>query len=1287
MSGGGQSAAWGLRYQYLRTLETLMDAVEEPRRGVAAVHVEGMPRGGERAPEGIDYELTDADGHVMLAAQVKARAARTRMGAGEVFKALVAVVRDRDATCYELLVGAQAGVSADSLLAVLSSGMAATQVRAEIGRILASVSGGSQLELLRDLEDKHLVRLCRARVKFDRRDEEEITEQLRGRLRQYRNGASAGLGEQSAGLLIGYLVSEVFRRAADTAEATMLVARFRELLLADGATVARALGRRDWGVVVGPLPAAPEVRRADLLARVQDALPLKVSGIAVPNCRLTGVSGIGKTSLAAGYVLERADIYDVIFWADAESAMTLASSFSRIHRELRGHDAPVPDDAAVLREAVLSDLSCTSGRWLLVLDNCADLRRTDDWVPKAGYGHVIVTTTDSASPPWASTQVPVTGMSVAQAVELLSRGLGVQVTLDGPQHRLLLRLARELECWPLALKLASAYLRGGYGLDDIPDYLSKMKVPSLRNPDLVPPRYPRPLVQAIELCVQRIRDKVTSSVPAVALAARAALAVLRISAYLSSRQIPAYLVISVPQIDPGEDAFRGAAMPVVADYPDLPAAEVVRMLRAQSLVIVDEHLPPDGLNDENSRRYDYTIQVNSVIQEITQDALDRDRATCVFIDRLAWHTERWLRSAVDLGAHERALILAAHAAAIDAHATRLDLGSDYIAFLRGNLATVLSRQNRKEEVVRLLRAEIDHFRGRSEDHARLLTCQASIQLATVLGAILVEDGAVSADAPESADEIADLLEPAYFFVLEDLLPLNPGGAAYLMADIQGFLQSLELNEMRHRRLTMLRTAVDDLAGRLPGTELSRAKQACQEMMDCLSEHRDVPRAAELARNLLAGLVTADTNESMQLRCHARKMLIEALTVQHELGAALAELDRFIDEAQPPSMYVQEFEYLIHNVGLSCALLSWMRFPIAAQLLSRLLSGGRAELVQRAFPGGGATRVQLLRGVDAFHGGELDLAGERVDEFRRRDGNEPHASEPPQWAGWRNIANVLDDALAIEKDRAHGFTKPAARRHDVSGVARYMLLSEPFWVMLRQGAPELLPLLASLAVFGTGFARSLGSRSVPACHLLQGVLEYLGLRGEVIAASAHLQRHPDGAIQHVGECRSVPTVNDVGITDGHAILWVETLRRLVDPTIMQVQHLQALAEENASFSVPVIVPLPSADLLSGSAAGPPVGCLRPPLMISWVSQPRWASAITLVPGSDLDVGLAYGKLALAHATLELIRMLPELRSDTGQMDARHPELANLRDGGSQLPGLPAEPPGAFLSICRTPDASS
>jgi hypothetical protein len=1284
MADGGRSAAWGLRYQYLRTLEALMDAVEEPRHGIVAVHVEGLPRNDEKAPDSIDYELTDTNGHVVLAVQVKARAPGTEIGAGQVFKALGRLVRDRDAARYELLISANAGKSAKSLMDVLRSGLPAGKARAAIGEILASVSSGRQPNLLRSLDDEHIVRLGRVQVEFDPRDAEEITEQLRSRLREYRNQASAGLGEQSAGLLIGYLVSEVFRRAAEATEATALVSRFRELLLSDGATVARALGKRDWGVVVGALPAVPEVRRADVLAQVQNAFPLKAAGVAVPNCRLTGMSGIGKTSLAAGYVFERADIYDVIFWADAESAMTLASSFSRIYRELRGHDTVVPADPAVLRDYVLSDLSCAAGRWLLILDNCVDLRGTDDWVPRAGGGHVIVTTTDSASPPWASTRVPVTGMAVAQAVELLSGGLGLQAAPDGPQLDLLVRLARELECWPLALKLACAYLCGGYGIDDIPEYLRKMKVPSLRNPDLVPPRYPRPLVQAVELCVQRIRDKMASAEPGVALAAVTALAVLRISAYLSSRQIPIYLVMSVPEVDLGEDAFR-TATPVVADDPGLPAADVVRMLRTQSLVAVDEHLPPDGVNHQDSRRYDYTIQVNSVIQEVAQDRFDQDQATGMIIDRLAWHTERWLTAAVDAGAHERALILAAHAAVIDAHASRLERRSDFVAYLRGNLAVVQSRQNKTEEATRLLRAEIDHFRGRAEQHARLLTCQASIQLATVLAAILVEDQAAHVDAPGAADEIVSLLETAYFFVL-DFLSVNPEGAAQFTVNIHSALRNLELNDVRHDRLTMLKTATEDIARRLPGTELSHAQQTGQEIVDCMHEHRDVLRAAELARNMLDDLATANTQEGIQLRCHARKILIEALAVQRELDAALAEFDRFIADAQPPSMYVRDFEYLIHNVGLNCAFLGWLGFRLAPDLLSRLLSDDRAELVQRAFPGDGTTRVRLLCGADALHHGDLDVARKCVAEFRVRVGNASRAGESQKWVGWCSIANVLEDALAIEKDRMDGFTRPAARSHEYSGVARYMLLPPHLQLILEQCPFELLPLLSALVVLATGFARSLACRCVPACHLLQGALVHLGLQAEVIAARARIE-HANGTVEYVGEFRQTPAVRNNGESDGHAVLWVETVHRLVDPTIMQVQQLYTVTEDNVSFGLPVVIPLPSVDLLSDPVTGMTVGCHRPPLMISWVPQPQWTQAVTPIPGSDLDAGLAYGMLAIAHATLELIQRLQGLRPDMVQMGTRYPILSNLLDGRSRLPGAPSEPPGAFLRICRSSDTSN
>ena len=421
MADGGRNAARGLRYQYLRTLEALMDAAETPGCGVVAVHVEGLPGPGGAGLDSIDYELSDAGGHVVSAVQVKARMPGTVMGAGQVFKALAGLVRDRDAARYELLTSAEAGDSARDLVSVLGAGLLPGELRAAIDKILASVSAGQPRELLAGLADEHLTRLGRAGAEFDSRDDAEISESLRLRLRRYRNDARAGLGDESAGLVIGYLISEIFRRAGSPAEATVPVADFRSLLLVDGATLARALGRRDWGVVVGPLPSVPDVRRADILDRMEAALPLRHGAAgAVPRCTLTGMSGIGKTSLAVGYLLDRADVYDVIFWAHAESEQTLAASFSRIFRFLRGDDAPEPSDPAGLRDAVLTDLSCVAGRWLLILDNCADERLADGWVPQAGSGHVITTTINSARTPQGDTRIEVTAMSAVQAVDLLS---------------------------------------------------------------------------------------------------------------------------------------------------------------------------------------------------------------------------------------------------------------------------------------------------------------------------------------------------------------------------------------------------------------------------------------------------------------------------------------------------------------------------------------------------------------------------------------------------------------------------------------------------------------------------------------------------------------------------------------------------------------------------------------------------------------------------------------------------------------------------------------------------
>src|SRR5262249_33504101 len=161
----------------------------------------------------------------------------------------------------------------------------------------------------------------------------------------------------------------------------------------------------------------------------------------------------------------------------------------------------------------------------------------------------------------------------------------------------------------------------------------------------------------------------------------------------------------------------------------------------------------------------------------------------------------------------------------------------------------------KDRVVSLLRSEIDHYRGRDEEHARLLTCQASMQLAGVLA---------EEDNPP-AGEIAGLLETAYL-ILASFVSVNPEGMASLVATIEAVLDHQGRNDARHERLAMLATAVGDLAGRLPDTPQTKAMRTMREIEQCLHDHRDLRQAADLASSLLTGPFAAeDTPEAGQVR--------------------------------------------------------------------------------------------------------------------------------------------------------------------------------------------------------------------------------------------------------------------------------------------------------------------------------------------------------------------------------------------------------------------------------------
>jgi tetratricopeptide (TPR) repeat protein len=702
-------------------------------------------------------------------------------------------------------------------------------------------------------------------------------------------------------------------------------------------------------------------------------------------------------------------------------------------------------------------------------------------------------------------------------------------------------------------------------------------------------------------------------------------------------------------------AMWRARGPVVADDPDCSPGEAVRVLRGQSLVAVDGALPA---GEAGSGVYDTAIAINSVLQEVIRAMVARSSAREI-VDLLSWHVQKWMFTASELGLHERTLVMAAHAEAVEAHASRMNLSTDFIEFLRGNLSVTLFRQNRKQEAGRMLRAEIAHFQGRHDEAAELATCQAYIQLAEVLA----DDGVAE------AEEGVNLLEAAYLS-LANSTSHSPEGAAFLAADIYSALTHLGRVYEELPRLAELTAKVQDLTRRLPATELSRALRVSIEIAECMHEHRDRPRAITLARQLIDGdLAEAEVPEALNLRRNVRIPLIEALIAEGRPREALKELECFIAET-PPQMFAYEIKELVHNSGYQCLLASLAGDRAAARVLSRLLADGRAELIDGAFSSETAARIRLLRGGDAFNQGHLDLAQRLTDESMADRSQREGGSV--QRDGWQNAAGRLAGAIAAARDKAAGFARPAQRKG--SGMGRLLQLAQGHQNRLESCPVELLPLYATLAAISVQFDAPAGARAVSFCHQIQGCLSHLGFDSEVVAATAKVIP-VEGQAEYIGEHLRTPRLQADGTSDGHAVIWARSFGQLLDPAITET-WLVRKATERAGISM-LAAPLENRDQL---LRGPEFHFhLQSGVVIELRLRPHWTRELTPAPGSELDAGLSYAQLALAHTVVELMQGAADIRADLPRIPSQYPLLGDLLDGSALLPELPGEPPTAFLRL--------
>jgi hypothetical protein len=196
--------------------------------------------------------------------------------------------------------------------------------------------------------------------------------------------------------------------------------------------------------------------RADVISQI-DA---KLTGEPWRPLVLHGLSGVGKTSIAAEYVHRARDQYEVIWWIVAEQVSQARAALVTLGAR-RGW--PVSQDMGQTARSMLQRLESAGFSWLIVFDNAAGPEELGQLLPSAG-GSVLITTRNAD---WldAGRAVNVDVLPRSDSIALLqSRST---ISFDEAD-----RLADRLGDLPLALEQAAA-LRDATDIS-VADYLAQL---------------------------------------------------------------------------------------------------------------------------------------------------------------------------------------------------------------------------------------------------------------------------------------------------------------------------------------------------------------------------------------------------------------------------------------------------------------------------------------------------------------------------------------------------------------------------------------------------------------------------------------------------------------------------------------------------------------------------------------------------------------------------------------------------------------------------------------------
>lgn len=241
---------------------------------------------------------------------------------------------------------------------------------------------------------------------------------------------------------------------------------------------------------------------------------------------LLGMSGVGKTQIAAEYVYRFGSEYDMAWWVPADQRGTLRQRLAELAPAL--HLTTGPEYGERLR-AVRDALRRGDPypRWLLVLDGADDPEAIADLLP-TGTGHTLITSQNRGWDQYNTELLEVPVYAREESVAFIRRRAP---RIEAPDAN---QLAEALGDLPLALDQTAGWL--GDATMTVPEYVELLRSGADLEMGLrIAADFPMSYYTAFSILLNRLRETVPEAVD-----------LLRLCSFFAAGNVPTHLLRSVP---------------------------------------------------------------------------------------------------------------------------------------------------------------------------------------------------------------------------------------------------------------------------------------------------------------------------------------------------------------------------------------------------------------------------------------------------------------------------------------------------------------------------------------------------------------------------------------------------------------------------------------------------------------------------------------------------------------------------------------------------------------------